>query len=376
MTEDQRIVVVSVINDVVTDQRVLKVARTLAKLGFHVILIGRRLPHSSTPADFPFRLIRFRLPFRKGVLFYFTFQIVLFFRLLFIKCHILHANDLDTLLPNYLVSRIRSKPLVYDTHELFPYVPELQHRPFKRNVWLTLEKILFPRLKYVMTVNDSIARFYEKQYGLPLVTVRNVPEIEVIEHRTRASFGLPQDGKMVIMQGSGINIDRGAEELLLSMKYLPEEVFLVFAGGGDVFEKLMMMTEQEQLQDRVFFFRRMPYETLMSLTSLADCGATLDKPTNLNYLYSLPNKLFDYIRAGIPVIASQVPEVAKIVMEYQIGLVVQHHNPEDIADTIQKILYEFSSEYWREGITKAADEFTWSKESEKIRKIYEELSTM
>lgn len=373
MVKTSKRVVISVINDVIYDQRVQKVAFLLNSIGFDVLVIGRKLPSTQKVGKFPFRIVLLRLPVNKGPFFYILFQIFLFFRLLFTRSDIFHSNDLDTLLPNFLVSKLRNKELVYDSHELFTHVPELKNRPLIRKIWQTVEKIIFPKLRYVITVNDSIANFYHKQYGNSVIVVRNVPMNISIQQRKRSDFGLPSDKKMIIMQGSGINIDRGAEELLLSMKFV-NNAFLVFAGSGDVFEKLMIMTQQENLQEKVFFFRKMPYTTLMSLTSLANCGVTLDKPSNLNYLYSLPNKLFDYIKAGIPILASDLPEVSKIVKEYNIGLIVKNHDPEEIAIFLNKILFEIPSYFWSEGLKKAAAHFDWNLESNKIRSLYEKIS--
>lgn len=374
MKKEKR-VVISVINDVIYDQRVHRIALFLNSIGYEVLVIGRKLPNSQNIDDFPFRIVLLRLPINKGPFFYILFQIVLFFRLLFTRSDIFHSNDLDTLLPNFLVSKLRNKTLVYDSHELFTHVPELKNRPIIRKIWQTVERIIFPRIKYVITVNESIASFYHKQYGNSIIVVRNVPMNITIKQKKRSDFALPVDKKMIIMQGNGINIDRGAEELLLSMKFIDNNVFLVYAGGGDVFEKLMMMAQQENLNEKVFFFRKMPYSVLMSLTSLADCGATLDKPSNLNYLYSLPNKLFDYIKAGIPILASDLPEVSKIVKEYHIGLVIKNHYPEEIANFLNKILFEIPSYFWSEGLQKAAINFDWNSESNKIRSLYEKISS-
>ena len=134
-------VIVSVTNDLVTDNRVNRTCSVLKSLGFRVVLVGRKLKQSSEISR-SYECKRFRMFFKKGVLFYSFYNLRLFFFLLFRRVDLLYANDLDTLLPNYLVSKIKRVPLIYDSHELFTEVPELQNAPFKKAVWTKIEKYI------------------------------------------------------------------------------------------------------------------------------------------------------------------------------------------------------------------------------------------
>jgi glycosyltransferase involved in cell wall biosynthesis len=364
---------ISVINDLATDQRVRKICWTLYENGYDIVLVGRKLKHSLPVENRPYKVIRMKLLFIKGPAFYALFNIRLFFLLLFSRADILHANDLDTLPANYLVSLLKRKPLVYDTHELFTEVPELTSRPKVQAVWNRIEKSIFPKLKYVLTVNDSIAEIYHQMYGSKVKVVRNLPNRKnTIAKLALSDFGLDSGKKMIILQGAGINIDRGAEELVEAMKLI-DGALLVIAGDGDIVPYLKEYVIKENLQDKVVFFSKMPYERLIQLTVLAHCGVTLDKGTNLNYLYSLPNKLFDYIMAGIPVVASDLPEVKKIVSGYRIGLMVDSHEPEHIAMKLKEILFDIPQDTWAEGLVKASEELCWENEQYKLMEVYEQI---
>lgn len=332
--------IVSVTNDLATDNRVHRTCTVLQELGYEVLLVGRLLP-GSPALERPYATRRMRLLFRKGPLFYAAFNLRLFLLLLFSRASLLVANDLDTLLPNYLVARLRSKKLVYDTHEFYTEVPELVNRPRVRAVWLAIERWIFPKLAHVLTVNRSIANAYAERYpqrkGAAIAVVRNIPmRREQGPQPTRAELGLPEDMKLVVLQGAGINVDRGAEEAVLAMKELPGHLLLVI-GGGDAWPVLQRLVAEHGLQERVRLLGRMPYDRMMAHTRHALVGLTLDKDTNLNYRFSLPNKLFDYLHAGVPVVATDLPEVAAIVREHACGLVIPAPDPAIIAVAVQRL---------------------------------------
>lgn len=367
---------VSVINDLVTDQRVHKVSTTLHEMGFKVTLVGREQRNSLPLQPREYRTHRMKLLFEKGVLFYSFFQLRLFFFLLFRKSDVLLANDLDTLLPNYLVSKIKRIPLVYDTHEIFTEVPELQGKSFRQGVWRRLEKWIFPKLKNVFTVNQSISDWYYDKYKVRALVVRNMPRriMPVFESVSRTELNLPADKKIVILQGAGINVDRGAEELVMAMKHITDVVLLI-VGSGDVIPALKEMVAKENLGHKVIFTGKVPHDKLRQYTLLADLGVTLDKPTNINYRFSLPNKIFDYINAGIPVLCSDLPEVARIVRDHKVGMVIDSFEPEKIAQAIQTALNSPEYKVWESNTLKAGEELCWETDEVNLKAVYSQFLT-
>lgn len=364
-------IIVTVINDLATDQRVKRMCDTLHQMGFDILLVGRKRKGSLAIDDRPYSVHRMKLLFHKGPLFYICFTIRLFFLLLFSKHDILHSNDLDTLLPCYLVSKIKKKKLVYDSHELFTEVPELIHRPRIQRIWLRIEKWIFPRLKHVITVNNSIANIYQNKYNVSVTVIRNLPQTQHnIQFASRKEFGLPESEKIILLQGAGINIDRGAEEAVEAMKFVHNAI-LVIAGSGDVIPQLKEYVDANQMKDKVKFIPKMTGLRLKQLTALADCGISFDKDTNLNYRFSLPNKLFDYINAGIPVLVSNLPEIANIVTNYQVGLLLESHDIQEIASKMNKICFEIPSSHWTNALQQASKELNWENEQTKLISIYE-----
>jgi len=363
---------ISVTNDIVTDQRVNKVARTILSSGVSVALVGRIRKGSFPVGTNPFKITRFRMVFNRGALFYACFNFRLFFFLLFRKMDLLLANDLDTLPANYLVSRIKRIPLVYDSHEYFTGVPELQDRKIVKGIWKWIEKRIFPNLKYIYTVSQSIADLYKEEYNREVKVVRNLsPGWKPVNKPYRSELGIAEGKRILVLQGSGINIERGAEEAVEAMLYV-ENAILLIIGEGDVIDQLKKSVDQMDLSGKILFINKMPYAKLLEYTSLGDVGLTLDKDTNLNYRYSLPNKLFDYIQARVPVLASKLVEVEKIIRNYEIGELIDSHEPKHIAEKLNFMLdSEDKRREWKRNLEQAAEELCWENEEGKLIEIFE-----
>ena len=366
-------VIVSVINDLSTDQRVHKVCTTLEELGYEVTLVGRRQRASLPIAARTYSTKRMFLLFEKGPLFYAEFQFRLFLYLLFHKADVLVANDLDTLWPNYQISKLKSSHLVYDSHELFCEVPELQNNPKKKNIWKNIEREIFPKLKHVFTVNDSIAKIYSEEYKVIVKVVRNIPLLSTqatIAHESKETLGIPTDKKIIVLQGAGINIDRGGEEAVEAMQYVDNAILLII-GSGDVMDVLKKMVQDLKLNNKVKFIGKVPFQKLVQYTRHADLGLTLDKDTNINYKYSLPNKLFDYIHAGVPVLASGLVEIKKIIDEYAIGDCITSHDSKHIADKINGILSDENKlQLWKKNTKIASEKLNWENEEKQLVEVY------
>ncbi len=296
--------------------------------------------------------------FTGGALFYACFNLRLLTTLLFTKRPaILISNDLDTLPANFIASRIRKVPLIYDSHELFTQVPELIHRKTVQSVWKGFESWLLPKLRHAVTVNYSIATIYRRLYGTRFRVVRNVPE--KLEFTPRETGDVRK--QTIIYQGA-LNVGRGLELMIDAMQYL-ENVSFVVVGCGDIEKELLLRVDQKGLGNRIEFKGRMMPEEIVPLTRSADLGISLEEDLGLNYRYSLPNKLFDYIQCRVPVLCSALPEMSRIVDSYGIGISTKERDPEKLAGIVRYMLKERSGGAWMEALEKAALELCWENES-------------
>jgi glycosyltransferase involved in cell wall biosynthesis len=364
----------SVTNSICHDQRVLKMAEVVSGLCCDIEIIGRKRGDSCDSDPVPFRTHRFNMFFKRGFLFYKFYNIRLFFYLLFHNFDLLVSNDLDTLLPNFLVSKIKHLPLVYDSHEYFTGVPEIQNRHFVKWVWTLIEKSVFPHLKYVITVSEPIATLYNKMYGVRPLVVRNFSKkSDHIKPYSRMELGVPAEDFLIIIQGTGINIDKGAEELIVAVN-ISDGVTLLVVGSGDVVPKIRKQVIELNIGHKVRFIPAVDWETLMKYTKSADAGMCIEKDTNLNYRFSLPNKLFDYISAGIPVIASKLPETEKIITENSCGITIEAVTPESISDAILQLVNNPSElANLKMNAIRASEKINWDIESEKVKEFYIEV---
>jgi glycosyltransferase involved in cell wall biosynthesis len=265
-------------------------------------------------------------------------------------------------------------PLIYDSHEYFTGVPELKDRPLVRWIWKSIERFIFPNLKYVLTVSDSIADLYEKEYSVRPLTVRNCSlNSSDLGQYSKTEIGIHPDHLLLILQGTGINTDRGGEELIDAIK-ITENVSLLIIGSGDLLQLLKQKVNELGLDERVKFISKIPWDQLIKYTRSADIGISVDRNTNVNYEFSLPNKVFDYISAGIPVIASDLKEIRKIVIENSCGLIIPEVTPLEISKAIIKLRDdEGLLLQLKKNAVEASKSVNWETESLKVNELYKSI---
>lgn len=373
MTKKEKKTLIAVTTDVVSDMRVQKVCHYLNSVSCDVLVIGRILP-STFKKELPFKVKLLKLPFSKGILFYFSYNLAFFFRGLFIKADIIVSNDLDTLLPCYILSKLKKCELVYDSHEYYTESAGLIGKPNKKKIWETIEKWIYPKLNQIITVNETIANIYENKYGKKVSIVRNIPPIFVPKKtKSKEALKLNSTSKIILLQGGFIDHDRGGIELIQAMQYITLDIQLVIIGAGQEIPKMKSLTKELNLTNKVLFISKIPSDQLIQYTLNADLGISIDKPTNLNYKFSLPNKLFDYMRAEVPILISNLPELIKIHQKYPFGLILDSHDPTHIASKIESSLNNPNYKQWKLNLSKASKEYTWENELIVLNEVYDKI---
>ncbi len=357
-------IILSVSNDLSNDQRVHRVSITLQEAGNDVILIGRKLRVSPDIGERNYKTKRFRLLFNKGMLFYFCLNLRFFLFLLFCKADIFLSNDLDTLLANTLAAKIRRKKLIYDSHELFTEVPELQDSRLKKKIWLIIERNCIRKADASYTVCQPIANYYNNLYGIQMQVLRNLPLSKPFPH------DYEKRENIILYQGA-LNKDRGIEMMIEAMS-ITEGWTLFIAGKGDLEIELKKLSNRLNCDNKVVFTGNLDFESLHKLTKTARIGLSVEQGNSLNYQFGLPNKIFDYIQSGVPILSSELPEIKKIVETYKVGESISGCNKDVLS---QKIIYYTSKPElllnFHNNCISASEILTWENEKDYLLKITE-----
>ncbi|MEJ5317583.1 MAG: glycosyltransferase [Tenuifilum sp.] len=350
---------------IVTDQRLQRVANSLAVNGYSVKVFCRK--HKNLSYENNKINVKYINPFfEKGPLFYFFYNLRIFLRILFSRSDIIYSNDLDTLPGCAFGSIVKCKKLIYDSHELFTEVPELIGRPITKFLWRIQEKIFVKRAKAVITVSEGVANELKKRYNLKNIEViRNVP--------MRTSTEVFKDKQPTIIYQGALNMGRGIELAIEMMKQLPCYK-LIIVGKGDIEIKLRRQMLESDLSGRVQFLGQLTPENLRLVTPTAWLGLSLEEDMGLNYRYALPNKLFDYIAAHVPVLVSDLPEMKRVVEEHGVGIVAQSRNPIELANQIADFFEDKEGyENTLKNVKKAAEKLCWQNEEPRLLNLINSL---
>lgn len=366
----KRKIITSVINNYESDQRVQKVVKSLHKFGFEVEVIATNLRGKPT-LNFPYKTNVIMLSFQHGMQLYLDFNFKLFFRLLNTvkKGDILLANDLDALLPNYLVSKIKGLDLVFDSHEIFSEIPTLYNRKFKKSIWKWMEKMMVPKIEHFYTVSKGYADWFEKQYQNRPKIIMNVPEIKPnIDSEITVQLPEIKSGEKILIYQGALNFSRGVDKMINAMQYI-EKSQLWIIGKGPKLTEFENLVKELNLSERVKFIGQISPSQLKLITPKADLGLSLEEDYGISYRFALPNKIFDYIHAGIPILGTNLPEIKNTIEQYQIGKTIENHEPKHITKLVMEMLNE-GKELYQGNLQKAAEVFNWSNEEKKLEQIY------
>jgi len=360
-------IILTVTNDISYDQRMQRICNSLSKQNYSVLLVGRSLSSSKLLPNFNFKTKRLNCFFKKGFLFYVEYNLRLFFFLLFIKADILCAIDLDTIIPNYLISVLKRKKRVYDAHELFTEQKEIITRPLIYSIWKCIEKLMVPKFTNGYTVNTFIQKELYRRYKVNYTIIRNLPLLPITVSTPSLS-----NPPFIIYQGA-VNEGRSFETLIPAMKKV--DCQLQISGNGNFFEQTKKLIREHKVEDKIVMRGYLNPDELKLITPTALFGLTLFEKTGLNQYYSLSNRFFDYIMAGIPQICVNYPEYKAINDKYEIALLINDTDESTIADAINELIN--NKELYRQlqsNCIKAREYLNWQAEEKILITFWNTLS--
>jgi glycosyltransferase involved in cell wall biosynthesis len=361
----RKIITVTVTNDLSYDQRMRRHSQIWVEAGYEVLLIGRTRSTSIPLSQEVFGQKRLSCWFQKGKLFYVFYNLRLFFFLFFTKADILVAVDLDTLLPNMLVAKLRGKILVFDSHEYYTEVPELIGRDGVKKVWDSIAKLCLPRVNLAYTVGEALAQELTQRYAKEFETIKNVPPL--VKNTPRRSA----EANLIVYQGA-LNKGRALEALIIAMINFEGKLLLV--GEGDLSDSLRRLVQTENLNHKIEFTGWVKPSELPAITQKAWLGYNLLEPESKSYYFSLANKFFDYLHAGIPQFCPPFPEYERINKEFEVALLLEP-NPENILNCLNQLKNDAALyENLQHNCSLAAEAYNLQIESKKLISLFQVLS--
>jgi len=287
------------------------------------------------------------------------------------RAAVYHAHDLNTLLVAWAASRLRDARLVYDTHEV-----ATDRADMKLRWWASfLERALIGRADRVICTTQARADFTQERYRIaPPTVLRNLPAYsepvpsDLLHRRLR----LPSGTRIVLYQG-GMQPERGLEQLLEAAPSI-EGGDIVLLGSGRLKPALLARCADLGIEARAHFHEAVPVEELANWTACAYVGLQLLQDTCFNHRSSLSNKLLEYLMAGVPVIANDLPEMRRAVEDTGAGFVIDASDPRAIADAVNRLL---SDEGLREQMARKAraarERYCWEREQHILTALYADV---
>ena len=372
-----------VLNDFTRDNRVLKISRSLAESGHDVTVValhGEGLPAEEEADGFKVnrtRIATSKLP--RGTVFGALKMAELALRVVrrWRKVDAWHCNDIEAFVLGWCAQRLNPRlQLIYDCHE---FEAERNAKPaIERKMVAWLERRMIRKAKAVMTVSPSIAEAYRERYtphGIPEIhLVRNIPEARPpaadgpAPDHFRSRFGIPAGDFIALYQGA-FTYNRGLETALEAMRGLEDSgIHLVLMGYGPLQH---LVDEAAGHMPHVHMHPAVVYEDVLAHTRSADVGLVSVKPTCLSYLYCLPNKLFEYLLAGVPVLSNDLPDCRALIEGFHAGRTVEADTPEGWRAALRAMKEGGTTEF-KPGLEKAGRQLSWTEESKVLQGIYAE----
>jgi glycosyltransferase involved in cell wall biosynthesis len=304
------------------------------------------------------------------------------FRLIRTPADFYHAHDEAALPACYLAACLRRKPLIFDAHELPLFQWPLSEMSISRRSLHELLTIFLrgamPRCVKVITVSPPIGQELCKRYHLSdVVLVRNVPMYRVVpkSDRLRQYLGVSSNVRIALYQG-GLALNRSLDKLIYAAKFLEQDIVVVLMGPGtgETLAQFEALIVSEGVADRVKIVPAIPYEELLDWTASADIGLIIYEANySLNVKMCLPNKLFEYLMAGLPILASSLDAVSDIIKTYDVGQIVSSLAPHDIAAAINMMLTDRDAlaRMRFNALEAAKNHLNWEKESQQIVHLYQ-----
>ena len=305
-------------------------------------------------------------------LFYLKFNIILFFDLLFSKSQIFVAADFYALPMSVLVGKLKRKRVFYDSREIYTELPALNNRPRLRKLFKVLERFFIKNVDKIFTTGEMDSDYLIKLYNCKKpYLLRNFPllQTEITPFNLYEKYDIPASGKILLYQGIVVK-GRGFETCFKALQKNNALWFVVLGGGEDI-EHYKNLADEMGISSRVVFSGKITQKELLNYTAGALAGISIIDDISINNHYALPNKMFEYIKSGVPVIASNLPQMEKIILNYRVGGLITAGDEHKLLVLIDQWSVDSVYKSLKANCAAAARILNWENEFKKISFLFD-----
>ncbi len=354
-----------------TDSRITNIYKSLKEKNKSIKVIGFDWYNKNYTSPVDWNI--YKIKRRPSLLFYLKFSLTLFVKLLNIDAQTFVAEDVYTLPIVTLIAKGRKRKLYYNSREFYTSIGGLAGKNSVQKLIAAIERFFIKYVDIVTVTGEMDKEFIEELYHpKKIIVIRNIPKKEIPNKivNFHETLGISDKTKILLYQGMLLK-GRGIFQSIESIKFL-KNVALVLIGYGPEEKNIRYFIAENNLEEKVFLIGSVEHKELINYTSGADIGLALIENISTSYYYALPNKLFEYLNAGLCVICSPLPQMEKIVKDYEVGEIVNPENPADIAKLVEKLISDSQllNNYKKNAIN-AAEELNWDVEFNKVSEYFE-----
>ena len=304
-----------------------------------------------------------------SLFFYLSFAGILIRELLKNDADIFFAEDIYTLPFVYIIAKFKRAKVYYNSREIYAFIGGLRNRPYLQSLIRYIEKLFITKVDLVLTTGWMDSNYLEKSFGINnTLVIRNIPTYQTPTNKVdfRKLYGIEENKIILLYQGVLLE-GRGVPNIIRAMAKMPD-TFLIVVGDGEQKSNFQKLADSLGIKDRVIFTGMKNQKELINYTAGADIGLVLIENISISYYYALPNKLFEYIMAGLPLLSSDLPQMKEIIEKYNVGESISIENDEIIINVIRKWINDPDLlALYRKNCQSAALELNWQEEYKRVR---------
>lgn len=364
-------IVITFLGNAYHDSRVVNLSESLNQLNFDVSTISFDWKSENFKTQLGKTSV-FKLDKSKSSLsYYFNFTFLLIRFLLKNKAEIYFAEDIQTLPIVYFFAKFNKAKIFYNSREIYAHLAGLRNKGFVQKIIAKIESKFIKKVDLVLVTGDMDAEYLKDAYGISnFFVLRNLPKYveQISKIDLRKKLNIPEADKIILYQGVVLE-GRGIVKILNILEKF-EKVHFVIVGDGEFKVKFENMANALNCSNRIHFIGAVNHSELLNYTASADIGLSLIENISISYYYALPNKLFEYIMAGVPILASNLPQMKKIIDEYIVGKYVDPENENELVENLTNML-ENKEELvnYKLNCQKASKELNWESEFDKFKEF-------